>query len=333
MLANFFIDRPIFAWVIALVILLSGGLALSSLPVTSYPAVAPPALGITVNYPGASAQVVEETAISLIEQELNGIENLRYMDSASELGRGSITLTFETGTNLDVAAVETQNRIKRAEARVPEEVRRLGISVGKSARNYLMFVSIISPDKSRDNVALGSFAAASVLESVRRTPGVGEAILFGTEYSMRIWLKPDRLHAFNLTPGDVARAIRAQNTQLATGELGQLPTSDTQQLNAIIVSKGRLRTQQEFAEVIVRSNPDGSSVRVKEVARVELGAQDYDVAARLDGQPAASIAIRLAPGANALDTARGVKERLQELSRSFPKGIDWVVPYGHLQVC
>jgi multidrug efflux pump len=327
MLANFFIDRPIFAWVIALVILLSGGLALNKLPLTSYPAVAPPALGINLSYPGASAQVVEETAIALIEQELNGVENLRYMDSSAELGRGSITLTFETGTNLDIASVETQNRIKRAEARLPEEVRRLGIGVAKSARNYLMFVSIISPDKSLDNVGLGSYAAANVLESIRRVPGVGEAILFGTEYSMRIWLKPERLQAFNLSPGDVSKAIRAQNSQLATGELGQLPSAAGQQLNAIIVTKGRLNTSEEFADVIVRSNADGSAVRVKDVARVELGAQDYDIAARLDGQPAASIAIRLAPGANALDTAKAVKARVAELSRNFPKGIDWLVPY------
>ncbi len=327
MLANFFIDRPIFAWVIALVILLAGGLSLNKLPVTSYPAVAPPALAINISYPGASAQVVEETAIALIEQELNGVENLRYMDSAAELGRGSITLTFETGTNLDLASVETQNRIKRAEARLPEEVRRLGIGVAKSARNFLMFVSIISPDKSRDNIALGSFAAASVLESIRRQPGVGEAILFGTEYSMRIWLKPERLQAFNLSPGDVSKAIRAQNAQLATGELGQLPSIDTQQLNAIIVTRGRLTTREEFGNVIVRSNADGSSVLVKDVARVELGAQEYDVAARLDSQPAASIALRLAPGANALDVANGVKAKMAELSKSFPKGIEWVVPY------
>jgi len=326
-LANFFIDRPIFAWVIALVILLSGGLALRSLPVTSYPAVAPPALAITISYPGASAQLVEETAIALIEQELNGVENLRYMDSASELGRGSITLTFETGTDLDVASVETQNRIKRAEARLPEDVRRLGITVAKSARNYLMFVSIISPDQSRDNIALGSYAAANVLESIRRVPGVGEAILFGTEYAMRIWLKPERLQAFNLTPGEVARAIRSQNTQLATGELGQLPAIAGQQLNAIVVSRGRLSTKEEFANVTVRTNPDGSSVLVKDVARVELGAQDYEVAARLDGQPASAIAIRLAPGSNALDVAKGVKSRMAELSKNFPKGIDWVVPY------
>jgi len=330
-LANFFIDRPIFAWVIALVILLSGGLALRSLPVTSYPAVAPPALAVSVTYPGASAQVVEETAIALIEQELNGVEHLLYMESASELGQGSITLTFEAGTNLDVASVETQNRVKRAEARLPEDVRRLGIGVTKSARNYLMFVALISPDKSRDNVALGSYAAANVLENIRRVPGVGEAILFGTEYSMRLWLKPERLQAYNLTPGDIARAVRAQNTQLATGELGQLPSVSGQQLNAIIVSKGRLNTVEEFGNVIVRANADGSTVRVKDVARVELGAQDYSVAARLDSQPASAIAIRLAPTANALDTAKAVKAKMQELAKNFPKGVDWVVPYDTSQ--
>ena len=331
MIPKFFIDRPIFAWVIAIVILLSGALALRHVPVSSYPAVAPPALAVTLNYPGASAQVVEETAVSLVEQEMNGIEHLLYMESASEQGVGTITLTFEAGTNLDAASVETQNRIKRAEARLPEEVRRLGINVVKSARNYLMFVSLISPDKSYDNVALGSYSAAHVLESVRRVPGVGEAIQFGTEYSMRIWLRPDRLQAYGLTPGDISRAVRAQNTQLATGEMGQLPAPEGQQLNAIIVTKGRLTTPEEFGNVIVRANSDGSSIRVKDVAKVELGAQDYSIAARMDGQPTAAIAVRLAPGANALDTAKAVKAKMAELAKFFPKGVDWVVPYDTSQ--
>jgi multidrug efflux pump len=324
---NFFIDRPIFAWVIALIILLSGGLALHNLPVASYPSVAPPALSITLVYPGASAQVVEQTAVALVEQELNGIEHLIYMDSSSEQGRGTITLTFEAGTDLDVASVETQNRVKRAEARLPDEVRRAGITVAKSARNYLMFIALISPDKSHDNVALGSYMAANVLENIQRVPGVGEAILFGTEYSMRLWLKPDKLQAYNLSPGDVSAAVRAQNTQLATGELGDLPAVPGQQMNAVIVTHSRLSTPEEFGNIIVRANPDGSTVRVKDVARVELGAQDYSVAARIDGQPASAIAVRLAPTANALDTARAVKAKMQELSKFFPKGIDWLVPY------
>ncbi|MBI5626718.1 MAG: efflux RND transporter permease subunit [Nitrosomonadales bacterium] len=327
MLAKFFIDRPIFAWVIALIILLSGVLAFRNLPVASYPAVAPPGLAITLVYPGASAQVVEETAVALVEQELNGIEHLLYMDSSSELGVGTITLTFEAGTNLDVASVETQNRVKRAEARLPDDVRRVGVTVTKSARNFLMIVALISPDKSRDSVALGSYAASNLLENIRRVPGVGEVLLFGTEYSMRLWLKPEKLHAYNLTPGDVTKAVRAQNTQLATGELGQLPAAPGQQLNAVIVTRSRLSTPEEFGNIIVRANADGSSVRVKDVARVELGAQDYTIGARIDGQPAAAFAVRLTPTANALDTAKAVKTKMTELAKFFPKGVDWLVPY------
>jgi len=326
-LSKFFIDRPIFAWVIALIILIGGGLALRNLPVSSYPSVAPPALAITVNYPGASAQIVEETVVSMIEQEMNGIEHLLYVESASEQGIGTITLTFEAGTNLDVASVETQNRIKRVEARLPDDVRRLGVTVLKSARNYLMFVSIFSPDKSLDYVGLGSYMATSVLENIRRVPGVGEAIMFGTEYSMRLWLNPEKLHSYNLTPGDVSAAVRAQNVQLANGELGQLPAAPGQQLNAVIVTNSRLSTPEQFGNVIVKANSDGSTVRVKDIARVELGAQDYSISARLDGQPAASVAVRLLPGANALDTAKAVKAKMAELSKGFPAGVQWVVPY------
>ncbi len=331
MFAKFFIDRPIFAWVIALIILLGGVLALRGLPVAQYPAVAPPALSVSITYPGASAQVIEETAIALMEQEMNGIENLLYMESASELGSGSITLTFQAGTNLDFASVETQNRIKRVEARLPDDVRRLGITVAKSARNYVMFIALFSPDKSLNDVALGSYATASVLDSIKRVPGVGEALMFGTEYSMRLWLKPDRLQAYGLSPADVSRAVRAQNTQLATGELGQLPSAPGQQLNAVIVIHSRLATPEEFGNVIVRTNADGSSLRVKDVARVELGAQDYSRSARIDGQPTAAIAIRLAPGANALETVAAVKARMTALAKFFPKGVDWIVPYDTSQ--
>ncbi|MDP2758941.1 MAG: efflux RND transporter permease subunit [Sideroxyarcus sp.] len=331
MFAKFFIDRPIFAWVIALVILLAGVLAWRGLPVAQYPSVAPPALSVTVTYPGASAQVIEETVVALLEQEMNGIENLLYMESAAELGRGSITLTFETGTNLDLASVETQNRVKRAEIRLPEEVRRMGIRVAKSARNYVMIVALISPDKSLDNVALGSYVSANVLDSIQRVPGVGEALLFGTEYSMRLWLKPDKLQGYGISPADVSKAVRAQNSELAVGELGQLPSAPGQQLNAVIVTRSRLSTVQEFGNIVVRTNPDGSALRVKDLARVELGAQDYSTAARIDGQPAAAIAIRLTPDANALETVAAVKTRMGELAKFFPKGIDWVVPYDTSQ--
>jgi len=327
MLPRFFIDRPIFAWVIAIIIVLGGYLSLRQLPVASYPAVAPPALAININYPGASAKVIEETAIALIEQELNGIENLLYMESASEQNIGTITLTFQAGTNLDLASVETQNRIKRAEPRLPEEVRRLGVTVLKSARNFLMIVSLFSPDKSLNNIDLGSYAAANVLESLRRTPGVGEALLFGTEYAMRLWIKPERLQSFGLTPADLAKAVRAQNAQIATGELGQIPSLPNQEYAAAIVTEGRLMTPEEFGNIIIRSDSRGATVRVKDVARVELGAQDYNIAARVDGQPTAAMAIRLAPGANALDTAKAVNAQMTELAKYFPSGISWMVPY------
>ncbi|CAG4885085.1 multidrug efflux system protein [Georgfuchsia toluolica] len=327
MLAKFFIDRPIFAWVIAIIIVLAGSLALKKLPVSAYPQVAAPSIAFNITYPGASAQVVEDTVTTLIEQEMNGIEHLLYMEAASELGVGTLTLTFEPGTNLDNASVEAQNRYKRVEARLPEDVRRLGVPVTKPQRNYLMFVTLFSPDKSLDSVALGSFAAANVLDQVRRVPGVGEAILFGTEYSMRIWLKPQQLNAYNLAPADVARALRAQNVQLATGEMGQAPASAGQQFNAVIVTRGRLATPEEFGNVIVRARPDGSTVRVKDVARVELGAQDYNIFARMDGQPTAAIAVRVAPDGNAMEVAKAVQARMTELSHYFPKGITWAVPY------
>lgn len=327
MFAKFFIDRPIFAWVIALIILLGGALALKNLPVSQYPSVAPPALSISITYPGASAQVVEETTVALLEQEMNGIEHLLYMESASELGAGSITLTFEAGTNLDLASVETQNRIKRVEARLPEDVRRLGLTVAKTARNYVMFVALYSPDKSLSDVDLGSYATASVLDGIRRVPGVGEALLFGTEYSMRLWLDSAKLQHYKLSPADIAKAVRAQNSELATGELGQVPAVPGQQINAVIVTKSRLSTPEEFGNIIVRTNPDGSSLHVHDVARVELGAQDYTRSARIDGQPTAAIAIRLSPGANALSTVRDVNDKMTELAKFFPKGINWVVPY------
>ncbi|OHC63107.1 MAG: multidrug efflux RND transporter permease subunit [Rhodocyclales bacterium GWA2_65_20] len=327
MLAKFFIDRPVFAWVIAIVIVLAGSLALKKLPVSAYPQVAPPAIAFNITYPGASAQVIEDTVTALIEQEMNGIEHLLYMEASSELGTGTLTLTFEAGTNVDISSVEAQNRYKRIEARLPEDVRRLGVPVTKPQRNYLMFVTLYSPDKSLNNVALGSFAAASVLDQIRRVKGVGEAIMFGTEYSMRLWLKPEKLHAYHLAPSDVASAVRAQNVQLATGELGQAPAAAGQQYTAVIVTKGRLTTPEQFGDIIVRAQPDGSTIRVRDVARVELGAQDYNIFARMDGQPTAAIAVRVAPNGNALEVAQAVKAKMAELAPYFPKGIAWEVPY------
>ena len=327
MFSKFFIDRPVFAWVIALVIVLAGLLALRSLPLSQYPAVAPPAISFNITYPGASAKVVEDTVTALIEQEMNGIENLLYMESASEQGVGTVTLTFRPGTNIDIASVEAQNRFKRIEARLPDDVRRLGVPVTKPSRNYVMFVSLFSPDKSRSSVDLGSFAAANVLDAVRRVKGVGEAILFGTEYSMRVWLAPEKLHAYSLSPGDVTRAIRAQNVELATGEIGQAPAASGQQLNAVIVSRSRLQTPEEFNNILIRTLPNGAAIRLKDVARVELGSENYNIYARLNGQPNAAIAIRVAPDGNALDVVKAVRAKMTEMASNFPTGISWDVPY------
>jgi multidrug efflux pump len=328
MLPNFFIDRPIFAWVIAIIICLGGALALRNLPVAQYPAVAPPGLTISLNYPGASAQIVEEAAVALIEQEMNGIENLLYMESSSEVGSGSVTLAFSPGTDLNYASVEAQNRIKRVEARLPDDVRRLGVTVTKSARNFVMFLALFSPDSSLDSTDLGNYVAANLLEPLRRVPGVGEALLFGSEYSMRIWLNPDKLFSYRLTPSDITNAVRAQNIQVATGELGQLPAAPGQEINAVITVRGRLTSPGEFEKIIIRTNPDGSTLRLADVARVELAAQTYTRSSRIDGKNSANIAIRLSPGANALDTVQATRAKMTELSRFFPKvKIDWINPY------
>ena len=271
-MAKFFIDRPVFAWVIALFILLAGVLAIPKLPISQYPVIAPPTVIVNAIYPGASAQTVDESVTSLIEQEMNGIERLLYMESSSELGTATLTLTFEAGTNIDIASVEAQNRYKRIEARLPDDVRRLGVPVTKPQRNYLMFVVLTSPDKSRNEVALGSFATATVLDQIRRVRGVGEANMFGTEYSMRIWLDPAKLQAYGVAPSDVAAAVRAQNVQLATGELGQNPAPAGQQLNAVVLVRSRLSQPDEFGQILVKTLPDGSSVKLRDVARVELGA-------------------------------------------------------------
>ena len=327
MFAKFFIDRPIFAWVIAILITFAGILALRALPVSQYPSVAPPALDITVTYPGASAQVVEQSAVQLIEQEMNGIDNLLYMDSSSQLGFGQVSLTFKPGTDIQFASVEAQNRIKRVEARLPDDVRRLGVTVTRAGRNFIMVVALSSPDARLNAIDLGSYATASVLEPLLRVPGVAEVLLFGTEYSMRIWLKPEKLESYALSPADVGRAVRTQSTLLPLGEIGQLPAAAGQEVNAVITSRGRLTTVEEFGDIVVRANPDGSTVRLKDIARVELGAQDYSRTARLNGQPIAGMAIRTTPGANALATAQGVRNKMQELSRYFPQGVEWLVPY------
>jgi hydrophobe/amphiphile efflux-1 (HAE1) family protein len=326
-MARFFVNRPVFAWVLALVIMLAGALALRQLPIAQYPEVAPPALAISVTYPGASAQVVENTVVSLIEQEMNGIEGLLYMDSSSEQSTGTINLTFQTGTDIEVASVEAQNRVKRVEARLPDEVKRLGVNVTKTRRNYLMFVMLYSPDGSRSSVDLASYAASNVLDEIRRVPGVGEAQMFGSEYSMRLWVDPDKLASYKLSPSDVIAAVRAQNVLLAVGEVNQPPAPAGMEYAASVITRGRLSTPKEFGDVVVRAQSDGSLVRVRDVARVELGAQDYSVFARIDGKSAAGVGIKVAPGANAMATAKAVRARMEELGRFLPQGMTWEVPY------
>ncbi|MEZ5511908.1 MAG: efflux RND transporter permease subunit [Gammaproteobacteria bacterium] len=327
-MARFFIDRPIFAWVIALLILLGGVLSLRQLPVAQYPNIAPPSIAVTATYPGASAQTLEETITAIIEQELNGIEGLLYMSSNSNSdGSATITAYFESGTDVDVALVEVNNRVKRVEARLPEDVRRQGVRVDKATRNFLMIVTISSSDGSMDATALGDYANTRILDQLRRVEGVGEAQVFGTEYAMRIWLDPVKLTAFNLIPSDVVAAIQSQNVQVAAGEIGALPAVLGQQLNATVVTDSRLSTPEEFGEILLKANPDGSSVRLKDVARIALGGASYARTAFMNGQPAAPLAIKLSPSGNAVETARLVRERMEQLAQYFPEGMSWDIPY------
>ncbi len=328
MLARFFIDRPVFAWVIALIVILAGLLSIRQLPVSQYPSIAPPSLNITVTYPGASAKTLEDSATAVIEQEMNGVENLLYMASTSESsGQATITITFKSGTNIDLASVEVQNRLKRVEARLPDEVRRLGVKVDKAANNYLMFFTLVSKEGGLDYTALNNYAAASVIDQIRRVPGVGDVTQFGPEYAMRIWFDPAKLTAVNLTPGDVLRAVREQNTQVSAGEIGALPAVPGQQLNATIVVPSRLTTTEEFGNILLRTNQDGAAVRLKDVARIELARSDYAISAKVNGRDVAAAGIKLSTSGNALATATAVRERLDELSRYFPPGVTYEVPY------
>ena len=327
-MAKFFIDRPVFAWVLALIIMLGGLLSIRSLPIAQYPNIAPPTVSITSTYPGASAKTVEDSITSVIEQELNGVPGLLYYNSTSESnGTSSITVAFQPGTNVDLAAVEVQNRVKRVEARLPEEVRQQGVRVDKAGNNYMMFITLSSKSGNSTAIDLGNYISSSVIDSIRRVPGVGQADMFGTEYAMRIWLDPAKLTGFNLTPVDVTNAISEQNVQVAVGELGGTPSPKGTALNASVTTESRLSTSEQFGNVLLRVNQDGSSVRVRDVARVELGGQDYSTLAYTNGKPSAAIAIKLSPTGNALATAKAVRAKIEELSKSFPEDFQYNVPY------
>ncbi|MBB86694.1 MAG: hydrophobe/amphiphile efflux-1 family RND transporter [Xanthomonadales bacterium] len=327
-MARFFIDRPIFAWVIALVIMLAGLLSIRTLPIEQYPQIAPPAVEINANYPGASAQTIENAVTQVIEQNMTGLDGLLYMASnSSSFGRAQITLTFEPGTDPDIAQVQVQNKLQLATPLLPEAVQRQGISVTKSSGGFLMVASLISETGEHSWNELADYIASNMLEPVSRVDGVGRTQLLGAQAAMRIWVDPNLMTSYNLAISDITAAIASQNAQVSVGELGGLPAVSGQQLNATITAQTRLTTEQEFRDIVLRVLPDGSRLTLGDIARVELGSELYSVKVELNGQPSAGIGIALATGANALATAEDVRTRIDELSEFFPPGVKAMVPY------
>ncbi|WP_027359574.1 efflux RND transporter permease subunit [Desulforegula conservatrix] len=327
-MSHFFINRPIFAWVIAIIIMLSGALAIKQLPIAQYPAIAPPEIAITAIYPGASAKTLENTVTQVIEQKMNGIDNLRYMTSNSDSsGIVTITLTFDAGTDPNIAQVQVQNKLQLATPLLPQVVQQQGVQVTKSTKNFLMVIGFVSEDGSMSRYDLSDYVAANIQDVLSRLEGVGEFLLFGSQYAMRIWLDPDGLKSFSLTPADVKAAIKAQNVQVSSGQLGGTPSVDDQQLNATITAQTLLQTPEQFGNIILKTRTDGSAVKLRDVARIELGSENYDAVARFNGKPAAGIALKLASNSNALATAKIVKDKVAELSKFFPPGMKAVYPY------
>ncbi|NUP08225.1 MAG: efflux RND transporter permease subunit [Polyangiaceae bacterium] len=321
-MAKFFIERPIFAWVLAIVIMVAGALSITRLPVAQYPAIAPPTVSINATYPGASAATLEQTVTQVIEQRMSGLDGLRYISSSSDAnGNAGIELTFEPGTNADIAQVQVQNKLALAMPQLPQEVQRQGVRVAKSNRNFLMIATFVSEDGSMARNDIADYVVSALQDPVSRVPGVGEVQAFGAQYAMRIWLDPNKLTAFKLTPLDVTQAIQAQNAQVSAGQFGGTPSVPGQELNATITAQTRLQTPEQFGAILLRVNEDGSQVRVRDVARIELTGESFDTESFYNGAPCAAMGIRLAAGANALDTAEAVRTRLQELSTSFPTGL------------
>lgn len=327
-MAKFFIDRPIFAWVIALFVIVVGAVAITQLPIAQYPPVAPPAIVVNVAYPGASAQTLEDSVLSVIEREMNGSPGLIYMESVAQAdGTGTITITFETGTNADLAQVDVQNRLSRATPRLPAAVTQQGVRVDKSRNNFLLFTMLSSDNPAIDTTALGDYASRNVVPELQRVAGIGQAQLFGTERAMRIWIDPARLRGYNLSAADVNAAVRAQNAQVSSGTIGDLPNVPGQAIAATVVVNGQLTTTEQFGDIVLRANTDGSTVRLKDVARIELGGQGYATSARLNGQQAVGIGVQLAPSGNALASAKAIRAKMTELERFFPQGVKWSIPY------
>jgi multidrug efflux pump len=327
-MVNFFIDRPIFSWVIAIIIMLAGLLAVRSLPVAQYPAIAPPSISITVTYPGASAETVQNTVTQVIEQQLSGIDRLMYFSSESNKdGSMTITLTFEQGTDPDVAQVQVQNKLSLATPQLPTEVQLQGIRVAKATKNFLVVVGFVSTDGSMSRNDISDFIVSKAQDPLSRTPGVGDFQVFGSQYAMRIWLDPAKLTSYSLTPVDVKNAINAQNVQISSGELGGLPAVAGQQLNATVIGPTRLQSVGDFEKILLRVNADGSRVLLGDVARIALGGESEAISAQYNGKPASGIAIKLASGANALDTAANIRATIEKLRPQFPAGLDAVYPY------
>jgi len=321
-MARFFIDRPIFAWVIAIVIMLAGALSITQLGIERYPTIAPPAVTINAIYPGASAKVVEDSVTQIIEQNMKGLDGLLYMSATSESnGRAAVTLTFDNAVDPDIAQVQVQNKLQLAMPLLPQEVQRQGVVVSKSRSGFLMVVGFVSTDGSMDRTDISDYVASNLVDPLSRVPGVGSIQVFGAPYAMRIWLDPNKLDVYRLSVGDITAAVQAQNAQVAVGQVGGTPAVPGQQLNASITAQERLQTPEQFRNIVVRSNPDGSELKLSDVARVEMGSETYDFVTRFNGKPATGVAISLATGANALDTANAVNETLTSLQPYFPQGL------------
>ena len=327
-MASFFIDRPVFAWVIAIIIMLAGALSITQLPISRYPTIAPPSVNISAMYPGASAQTVEESVTQIIEQNMKGLDGLLYMNSTSSAnGAVGITLTFDSNVDPDIAQVQVQNKLQLATPLLPQIVQQQGVSVTKANQSFLQVIGFVSEDNSMDRTDIADFITANVVDPLSRVPGVGNVQVFGSQYAMRIWLDPDKLNTYKLTPTDVTNAIRAQNAQVSVGQLGATPSVDGQQLNATITAQGRLQTPEQFREIVLRSGIDGSALKLGEIARVELGAADYSFISRYNTSQAAGVAVSLATNANALETAQGVEALIEELEPTFPPGLRAVIPF------
>ncbi|WP_323688825.1 efflux RND transporter permease subunit [Rhizobium sp. AN83] len=327
-MAQFFIDRPVFAWVIAIIIMGLGTLSVLSLPVSQYPTIAGPSIVIGATYPGASAETVADTVVQIIEKEMTGLDGLRYINSSTtSTGRAEITLTFHLGSDADIAQVQVQNKLSQAEANLPDDVTRQGVTVEKSATGFLMVVGLVSSDNTRSAIDLADYLNSYMVESISRLTGVGRVQVFGSEYAMRIWLDPQKLKYYDLSPSAVVTAITAQNAQISAGSFGAMPSPQGQQLNATVTAQSLLKTPEDFERVVLRADTDGGLVLLRDVARAELGSENYEITTYYNGKPAAGMAVQLASGANALETAELVKERVEQLSRTMPEGVEYVIPY------